>query len=96
MSNEIIFGLIGANLEAAKANKKKKSEREQTIDTVIELIEGEKVDEMSASEGNRTVEISDNLWSRLRGSHKPEWIAAEIYNKSLDNIISKLKSKGVR
>ena len=45
----------------------------------------QKKDEMSASEGcgfklSDNDQIDRNRWGRLKGAHKPAWIASEIYN----------------
>ena len=52
---------------------------------IIQIGEGMKAGEIGASEGNRTVELSENIWARLEGSHNPTWIAAEIHNLALSN-----------
>jgi len=53
---------------------------------VLGVIESKRADEMSASEGIKTVALSDNLWHRLYNSNKKEWVAAEIYNQALDDL----------
>ena len=58
---------------------------------IIQIGEGMKAGEIGASEGNRTVELSENIWARLEGSHNPTWIAAEIHNLALSNYKNKIK-----
>lgn len=63
----------------------------EEIRNALNSVVPEKADEMSASEGVKTVKLSNNVWSRLSGSHKPTWIAAEIYNSAIDQINSNIK-----
>jgi len=65
---------------------------------LLEEIEENRKDEMSASEGikfrlHERDDINNNRWSRLRNAHKPEWIASEIYNQALEDIIKKIKTQ---
>lgn len=61
-------------------------------DKVIEEIDRQTADEISASEGVETVKLSRNISARLAGSHKPTWIAAEIYNQALSDIKQAIKN----